>query len=105
MFEETQRTLFCSDLFHQIGEVEPITNHDVVGRSLSAMRVYEGGVLADYAPYTHRTAALFEKLAALSPQRLAIMHGSSFEGDGAQALLDLGVAFREVFGQNGPEGD
>ncbi len=62
------------------------------------MESYQAGPLADYAPYTHYTATLFDKLAALAPQRLAIMHGSSFEGDGARALADLGVAFREVFG-------
>ena len=25
LFEETQKTLFCSDLFHQAGDVEPLT--------------------------------------------------------------------------------
>jgi hypothetical protein len=29
------------------------------------------------------------KLARLSPQRLAIVHGSSFDGDGRKALLVL----------------
>jgi hypothetical protein len=64
------------------------------------MKAYQGGVLADYSPYTHYTERLFHKLAELKPQRLAIMHGSSFDGDGAQALLDLGAAFKEVFGQD-----
>jgi flavorubredoxin len=98
LFEETNRTLLCSDLFHQIGQSDPLTSDDVVSRSQEAMRAYEGGVLADYAPYTPKTAGLFEKLVALRPERLAIMHGSSFEGDGARALADLGSAFKEVFG-------
>ena len=98
LFEQTTRTLLCSDLFHQVGDVEPLTSSDVVGRSKEAMEDYQAGPLADYSPYTHYTAALFEKLAALAPERLAIMHGSSFEGDGSRALTDLGVAFREVFG-------
>jgi flavorubredoxin len=101
-FEETQKTLLCSDLFHQAGNVEPLTTSDVVGRSVDAMRAYQGGVLADYAPYTHYTERLLKKLAALKPQRLAIMHGSSFDGDGAQALTDLAAAFKEVFGQDAP---
>jgi len=101
LFEETQKTLLCSDLFHQAGVVEPLTTSDVVGRSVAAMKAYQGGVLADYSPYTHNTQRLFEKLADLKPQRLAIMHGSSFDGDGARALLDLGAAFKEVFGQDG----
>ena len=98
LFEQTAKTLLCSDLFHQVGDVEPLTGSDVVGRSREAMESYQAGPLADYAPYTHYTATLFDKLAALAPQRLAIMHGSSFEGDGTRALADLGVVFREVFG-------
>jgi flavorubredoxin len=98
LFEETTGTLFCSDLFHQAGEVEPLTRSDVVGRSQEAMKQYQGGVLADYAPYTPNTDQLFARLAELKPARLAIMHGSSFEGDGERALRDLGVAFQDVFG-------
>ena len=99
LFEETQKTLLCSDLFHQVGDVEPLTTADVVGRSVVAMRAYQSGVLADYAPYTPYTDQLFHKLAALRPERLAIMHGSSFDGDGARALMDLAAGFKEVFGQ------
>jgi flavorubredoxin len=99
LFEESERTLLCSDLFHQVGDVEPLTTSDVVGRSVGAMKAYQAGVLAEYAPYTHYTGQLFEKLAALKPKRLAIMHGSSFEGDGARALSDLAAGFKEVFGR------
>ena len=101
LFEETQKTLLCSDLFHQVGEVEPLTTTDVVSRSVEAMKAYQGGVLADYAPCTPYTDTLFQKLAALKPRRLAIMHGSSFEGDGARALADLATGFKEVFGRDG----
>jgi flavorubredoxin len=99
LFEETQKTLLCSDLFHQVGDVEPLTTSDVVGRSVEAMKAYQGGVLADYSPYTHNTVRLFDKLADLNPRRLAIMHGSSFEGDGAQAITNLAAGFEEVFGR------
>jgi len=98
LFEETNKTLLCSDLFHQVGEVEALTQADVVGRCESALKEYQAGPLADYAPYSHYTGALFEKLAALKPERLAIMHGSSFEGDGEKALLDLGGLFKRIFG-------
>jgi flavorubredoxin len=99
LFEETQRTLLCSDLFHQTGDVEPLTTSDVVGRSYQAMKEYQAGILADYVPYTPLTAQNLKKLADLKPKTLAIMHGSSFTGDCAQALDDLNVVFREVFGQ------
>lgn len=99
LFEESQKTLLCSDLFHQIGDVEPLTTSDVVGRSHEAMKEYQAGILADYVPYTPLTSQNLKKLAALQPRTLAIMHGSSFMGDCARALDDLNVAFRDAFGQ------
>ena len=101
LFEETQQTLLCSDLFHQNGDVEPLTESDVVGRSQQSMRDYQAGLLAEYVPYTPLTAQNLTKLAELKPRTLAIMHGSSFRGDGTRALHDLNVAFREVFGRVG----
>jgi hypothetical protein len=68
LFEETQKTLLCSDLFHQVGDVEPLTAQNM------------------------------KKLADLKPKTLAIMHGSSFTGDCVQALDDLDVALRDLFG-------
>ena len=99
LFEETQRTPLCSDLFHQIGDVEPLTSADVVGRSHKAMKEFQAGILAEYVPYTPLTEQNLKKLADLKPKTLAIMHGSSFTGDCAQALDDLNVMFREVFGR------
>jgi len=99
LFEETQKTLLCSDLFHQTGDVEPLSTSDVVGRSHQAMKEYQAGILADYVPYTPLTSKNLKKLAALKPKTLAIMHGSSFSGDCARALDDLDVAFRDVFGR------
>jgi flavorubredoxin len=99
LFEETQKTLLCSDLFHQTGDVEPITSTDVVGRSHQAMKEYQAGILADYVPYTPLTAQNLKKLGDLKPKTLAIMHGSSFTGDCVRALDDLNVALREVFGR------
>jgi flavorubredoxin len=98
LFEETQKTLFCSDLFHQTGDVEALSSADLVGRSRQAMKEYQTGILAEYVPYTPQTALNLKKLADLNPKTLAIMHGSSFTGDCAQALNDLNVMLREVFG-------
>src|SRR5215475_3049699 len=99
LFEETQKTLLCSDLFHQTGNVEPLTESDVIERTRQALTEYQAGFLMDYVPYTPLTAQNLKKLAALKPKTLAVMHGSSFTGDCAQALDNLNVAFREVFGQ------
>jgi flavorubredoxin len=98
LFEETERTLFCSDLFHQIGDVEPLISADVVGRSREAMEEYQAGILAEYVPYTALTARNLKKLADLKPTTLAIMHGSSFTGDCVRALGDLDLMLKDVFG-------
>src|SRR5271165_3840969 len=98
LFEETQKTLLCSDLFHQVGAVEPITTGDIVGRSREAMKVYQAGILAEYVPYSPLTEKNLKKLADLKPKTLAVMHGSSFTGDCARALDDLNVSLRDTFG-------
>jgi flavorubredoxin len=102
LFEETNKTLFCSDLFHQNGDVEPLTEGDVVERSRIAMSELQHtpvGVLASYMPFTPQTEQILHRLATLDPRTLAIMHGSSFVGDGAQALRDLVGVMQEVFGR------
>ena len=99
LFEETQKILFCSDLFHQVGKVEPLIESDaVLERSRAAMISYQGGPLMDYVPYTHNTKLLLNELADLKPETLAIMHGSSFKGNGERLLQELGPVFKEVFG-------
>jgi hypothetical protein len=90
--------LLCSDLFHQVGDVEPFTSADIVGPSHEASKEYQAGILAAYVPYTPLTAQNLKKLADLKPKTLAIMHGSSYTGDCAQALHDLDVALRDLFG-------
>jgi flavorubredoxin len=99
-FEETQRTLFCSDLFHQNGDVEPLTESDIVERARQALIEYQGGFLMDYMPFTAKTERLLWEVAALEPRTLAAMHGSTFVGNGAQALHDLGRVMREVYGED-----
>ena len=98
LFERTQRVLFCSDLLHQVGDVEPVTDsHDVLDRTREAITSYQAGPLMDYMPYTRNTGRLLNNLAALEPETLAIMHGSSFTGDGGRVLRDLDPVLRGVF--------
>jgi flavorubredoxin len=98
LFEETGRTLLCSDLFHQNGDVEALTEQDVVGRTRQMFLDYESNFLAGYQPYTPRTEPTLHRLAALEPAVLATMHGSVYTGDGAQALRDLAGMMRETLG-------
>ncbi len=97
LFEETRRTLFCSDLFHQFGDVAAVTTSDLIGPARQAMQQMQSGPLADYMPYTSRSAGLLQGLAALQPQTLAVMHGSSFSGSGEQMLIDLAGVIQEGF--------
>jgi hypothetical protein len=96
LFEETGRTLFCSDLFTHNGEVEPVTQSDIVGRTRETIRNFQAGPLMDYMPYTPNTRPLLEGLAGLRPAMLATMHGSSFVGDCSKALLDLDGVMKEM---------
>jgi len=96
LFEETQRTLLCSDLFHQLGNVEPVTQSDIIGRCREVLVEYQQGPLANYLPYCTLTDATLKRLATLSPKTLATMHGSVYVGDGSQALLDLATVFHDV---------
>jgi flavorubredoxin len=96
LFEETKGTLLCSDLFHQGGDVEPLTESDVIDRARKTLIDYQNGPFANYMPYTKHTDGVIQRLAALNPRTIAPMHGSAFAGDGAQALRDLAVVMREV---------
>lgn len=98
MFEETAGTLFCSDLFVQGGDREPLSTDDLIDRCRTDLIAAEGGPFAGAMPYTHRTGDVLNDLATHQPRTLAIMHGSSYSGDGAKALTDLSAVLREVLG-------
>lgn len=98
LFEDTQRTLFCSDLLHQWGVCEPLRTDDVVEKAREALLRSESGPFANYVPYTHHTQKVLESLASHEPQTLAAMHGSSFSGNGAEAIRQLATVMHEVLG-------
>ena len=98
MFEETEGTLLCSDLFTHTGDVAPLTESDVVGPFAEGLIADLTGPLAGAYPYTPQTGETLRRLAALRPKTLALMHGSTFVGDGERALQDLSAAMREILG-------
>jgi flavorubredoxin len=83
MFEETTATLFCGDLFTQLGDGPAIGTVDIVPASIIAEEAFHATSL------TATTAATVRTLKALAPRRLAVMHGTCFEGDCASALNRL----------------
>ena len=99
LFEETHGTLLCSDLFRQNGDVEPSTSADVVGRFKQMLVEYQQGPFANYMPFTHYTEPTLKRLAALKPRTLATMYGSTFIGDGEQALADLARVMKEILAE------
>lgn len=83
LFEETTRTLLCGDLFSHVGDPPAVTEGDVVEPARVAEEMFRA---SGYGP---AAGATLRRLAELRPTTLAIMHGSSFRGDGARALRDL----------------
>src|SRR5215510_4362579 len=95
LFEEQTKTLFCSDLLGHMGDTPPVTENDVVGPFAETTRAFQGGPMAWYMPYTPHTEGQIKELASLNPHACAPMHGSTFVGNGAKALLDMAVVMKE----------
>ena len=98
LFEETRKTLFCSDLFHHFGDAAPLTSADLVEPTRQAMQTMQQGPLAGYMPYTRATAGILRDLAELKPETLAVMHGASFRGEADRQLIELAGVIKENFG-------
>ena len=99
LFEETRKTLFCSDLFHHFGDVAAVTSSDLIAPARKAMQQMQQGPLAEYMPYTSQTEGVLRGLAALEPETLAVMHGSSYIGKSGRLLTDLAGVIKESFDQ------
>jgi glyoxylase-like metal-dependent hydrolase (beta-lactamase superfamily II) len=97
-FDETEGTLFCSDLFFEPGDPVPLLEGDVVARARDALVAGVDGPLTNDLPYGPRTDRTLRRLADLAPRTLAVMHGSSYRGDGGAALLGLAKVLANVLG-------
>jgi len=97
LFDETTRTLLCSDIMHQNGDLPALTHRDVIGAARVAIAAYEGTPLRNYVPYTAQTDRYLRQLATLEPTALATMHGSVYAGDGSAALLAFRAMLEEMF--------
>ncbi len=82
-YEETGSTLFCGDLLTHGGDGPALTESDVAGPAIAMEEVFHAMSMAP------NTGAVLHQLAGLEPTTLALMHGSSFRGDGAAALRAL----------------
>jgi hypothetical protein len=93
LFEETTGTLLCGDLFSHVGDGPALTTDDVVEPAMQAEAMFHATCLA---PWTGDT---LRRLGELAPTTLAIMHGSSYAGDGRRALDDLAARYDELAGR------
>jgi flavorubredoxin len=91
-FEQETRTLFCGDLLTQLGDGPALRTDDLIEDAIAAEELFHQTSLGPAVPATLR------RLADLEPQRLAIMHGSSYEGDCATMLCTMADVFESRFG-------
>jgi flavorubredoxin len=87
LFDETTATLFCGDLFGRTGPSAPMTSDDISEAAIAHDHLMHGHA------YTPATGPTLRRLADLEPQRLALMHGPTFCGDGATQLRLLADYF------------
>ncbi len=92
LFEQQSATLFAGDLFSQLGDGVPLTEGDIVENAIQAEEIFRSTSLGPAVPETLR------RLAALEPRTLAVMHGSSFRGDGGALLRTLADVYEQKFG-------
>src|SRR4051812_42535461 len=83
LYEETTGTLLCGDLFTNTGAGPALRSGDIVEPAMAAEAMFHQTALA---PHTGQT---LRRLGDLRPSTLAVMHGSSYQGDAGQALYDL----------------
>jgi flavorubredoxin len=97
LFEQHTGTLFCGDLLTQLGDGPAVTDADVIEAAITAEEVFGQTSRGPAIPATYR------RLANLEPQTLAIMHGSSYNGDCAALLRTMAEVYEERFGCDAPQ--
>jgi flavorubredoxin len=88
LYDESTRTLFCGDLFTQMGAFGPMTTADPVGPAVSAEDDFPGSSSLHPA-----SEATIRRLAEIDVATLAPMHGPAFTGDCQAALHGLADAY------------
>ena len=83
IYEEITGTLFCGDLFTQMGQGPAIAEDSLVKAAIAAENAFQ------FTALTPTTGPIIRMLAALKPSLLAVMHGSCYAGDCTAALSEL----------------
>jgi flavorubredoxin len=91
-FDESTSTLLAGDIFSHIGQCPALTESDCVAPALAAEEIFRAtGLTTNLGP-------TLDQLAGLNPTTLAIMHGSSYSGDGAAQLRALADGYEAMVG-------
>jgi flavorubredoxin len=91
-FDEATSTLLAGDLLTHTGKCPALTESDCVAPALEAEGFFHAtGLTTNLGP-------TLEQLAELQPTTLAIMHGSSYTGDGAAQLRGLAEGYAAMAG-------
>jgi flavorubredoxin len=90
LYDETTRTLFCGDLFTQMGHYAATTDEDIVGPAIAAENAFPGS-----SSLHPGTGATIHRLSALEIDVLAPMHAPAFTGDCRRALDQLAADYDE----------
>ena len=91
-FEEVSGTLFLGDLLTQLGNGPAVTSEDILDTAIAAEDLFHQTSLGPAVPATYR------RLADLEPTRLAVMHGSSYDGDCAALLRAMADVYEDRYG-------
>ena len=70
---------------------------DLIEPTQKAIQQMQRGPLAGCLTYTRQTEGALRSLADLKPETLAVMHGSSYIGNGDRPLTDLAGVIKENF--------
>jgi flavorubredoxin len=92
LFEERTGTLFCGDLLSQTGDGAAVTDADLLDAAVAAEEMFGQTGRGPAVPATLR------RLADLEPKTLAIMHGSSYNGDCPALLRAMADVFETRLG-------
>jgi len=87
VFDETTRTLFCGDLFSRTGRAPATTIDGIADAAIAHDQLMHGHA------YTPDTGPTLRRLAGLQPERLALMHGPTYVGNGGTQLSLLADYF------------
>ena len=92
LYEQESGTLFCVDLVTQLGDGPAVTDADLMEAAITAEELFRQTSLGPAVPATYR------RLADLEPKTLAVMHGSSYNGDCSGLLRRLAEVYEARFG-------